>query len=131
MRPKRLRSSSATGSRPDPAAAAWNARSVPRPSASQRSRRRAISSALLNDRVEAVRDLAKARQQRNDARAQLEGTERADAAAYAAAQGAGWSTDELRKVGFDEPTRKAPGRPRRQPTTRSASVASDPASEQD
>jgi flagellar biosynthesis/type III secretory pathway protein FliH len=68
---------------------------------------------LLNDRVDAVRTLAKARQQRLDARAQLDEAERADAMAYAAAQRAGWSTDELRKVGFEEPERKAPGRPRR------------------
>ncbi len=68
---------------------------------------------LLNDRVDAVRTLAKARQQRIDARAQLDEAERADAIAYAAAQRAGWSTDELRKVGFEEPGRKAPGRPRR------------------
>ncbi|RJK92505.1 hypothetical protein [Vallicoccus soli] len=86
---------------------------------------------LLNDRINAVRALAEARQARNDARAQLDEAERADAAAYAAAQRAGWSTDELRKVGFDEPTRKAPGRPRRQRTTRSTSATSDPASEQD
>jgi hypothetical protein len=63
---------------------------------------------LLNDRVDAVRTLAKARQQRIDARAHIDDAERADAeradaTAYAAAQRAGWSTDELRKVGFDEP----------------------------
>lgn len=69
---------------------------------------------LLNDRVEAVRALAKARQQRNDARAQLDEAERADATAFAAAQRAGWTPEELRKVGFDEPERRAPGRPRRQ-----------------
>lgn len=68
---------------------------------------------LLNDRVDAVRALAKTRQQRIGARAQLDEAERADAIAYAPAQRAGWSTDELRKVGFEEPERKAPGRPRR------------------
>ncbi len=68
---------------------------------------------LLNERVDAIRSLAKARQERNDARAQLDDAERADAAAYTAAQRAGWSAEDLRKVGFDEPERKLPGRPRR------------------
>ena len=69
--------------------------------------------ALLDHRIAAVRDLAITRQARNDKRAELEDAERADAAAYAAAQRVGWTTDELRKVGLDEPDRKAPGRPRR------------------
>jgi hypothetical protein len=71
---------------------------------------------LLNDRVDAVRALAKTRQQRNDARAQLDEAERADAAAFSAAQRAGWTSEELRKVGFDDPQRRGPGRPRKQRT---------------
>ncbi|MDP9394138.1 MAG: hypothetical protein M3Q27_07725 [Actinomycetota bacterium] len=81
---------------------------------------------LLNDRVDAVRALAKARQQRNDARAHLDEAERADAAAYAAAQRAGWSAEELRKVGFEEPDRKAPGRPRRARRQRATDRAAQP-----
>ena len=71
--------------------------------------------ALLDDRIEAVRALAIARQAVAEKRGELDAVERADAAAYAAAQRAGWSTEELRKVGLDEPARKAPGRPRRAP----------------
>ncbi len=69
--------------------------------------------ALLDGKVAAVRDLAHARQLRNDKRAELDDAERADATAYAAAERAGWTADELRKVGLDAPNRKAPGRPRR------------------
>lgn len=69
--------------------------------------------ALLDNKVAAVRDLAHARQLRNDKRAELAEAERADATAYAAAERAGWTAEELRKVGLDPPDRKAPGRPRR------------------
>lgn len=71
----------------------------------------AAATRLLDDRVDAIRTLAAARQARNDARAQLDEQERADAAAFAAARRAGWTPEELRKVGFDEPDRKTPGRP--------------------
>lgn len=80
---------------------------------------------LLNDRVDAVRALAKTRQQRNDARVQLDEAERADSASYAAAQRAGWTPEELRKVGFDEPERRAPGRPRKQRTRTAATSDGD------
>lgn len=73
--------------------------------------------ALLDQRIQAVRDLAATRQSVIDKRAELQEAERADAAAYAAAQRAGWTTDELRKVGLEEPSRKAPGRPRRSRST--------------
>jgi hypothetical protein len=78
---------------------------------------------LLNDRVDAVRALAKSRQARNDVRAQLDEAERADAAAYAAAQRAGWTAEELRKVGFDEASRKPVGRPRRAPRAASTGTS--------
>lgn len=73
-------------------------------------------------RIESVRVLAVARQDVSDAReeadrqrAELEArlaqqiseAERADVAAYNAATGAGWSADELRKIGFSEPEKKA------------------------
>jgi len=67
---------------------------------------------LLDSRIQAVRSLATARQAREDKRAELDQAERADAAAYTAAQRAGWTTDELRRVGLDQPTRRSPGRPR-------------------
>lgn len=82
---------------------------------------------LLNQRIDAIRVLAKARQARTDAQAQLEDAERTDAAAYTAGQRAGWTTDELRKVGFEEPRRRTPGRPRR-PRQPRQGAASDSAS---
>lgn len=69
--------------------------------------------ALLENRIEAVRALAHARQGRIDKRGELDVAERAEAAAFAAAQRAGWSATELKKVGLDQPSRQAPGRPRR------------------
>lgn len=69
-------------------------------------------------RIDAIRGLAEVRQSSADVAeavarrlaevkretdAQLADAERADARAYAAARAAGWSIDELRKVGFDEP----------------------------
>ncbi len=78
----------------------------------------AAARALLDDKIGAVRDLAATRQTVADRRAQLDEAERADTTAYAAAQRAGWTPEELKKVGLDAPTRKAPGRPRRtRPTT--------------
>ncbi|MFC6853905.1 hypothetical protein [Aquipuribacter hungaricus] len=68
--------------------------------------------ALLDDKITAVRGLAAARQAREDARAGLAAAERHDAAAYTAALRAGWTTDELKRVGLDAPTSRAPGRPR-------------------
>lgn len=73
----------------------------------------AAARALLDTKVASVRTLAHARQHRIDKQAELGEAERADAAAYAAAQRAGWTSDELRKVGLDQPARKAPVRPRR------------------
>src|SRR5688500_10227354 len=69
--------------------------------------------ALLENRIDAVRVLARARQNRIDKGAEFDIAEREEAAAFAAAQRAGWSVDELKRVGLDQPARKAPGRPRR------------------
>lgn len=82
--------------------------------------------ALLDDKIQAVRDLAHARQARTDKQAELDQAERADAAAWAAAERAGWTPDELRRLGLDTPTRKTPGRPRR-PRTTSRNATVDPA----
>lgn len=77
---------------------------------------------LLDSRVAAVRALAEARAATDQKRAALADAEREDAAAWAAAERAGWSTAELKKVGFDPPSTRSPGRPRknrRRPTTTS------------
>ncbi|MFC3687311.1 hypothetical protein [Aquipuribacter hungaricus] len=88
----------------------------------------AAARALLDDKVKAVRVLAHARQAREDARAALEQAERADTAAYTAALRDGWTADELKRVGLDAPTKRAPGRPRSTAKTsgRSTAAASSP-----
>ena len=63
-----------------------------------------------------VRELALARQAKLDAAAAADEAERADAAAWAKALKNGWSEADLREVGFDAPSRRSPGRPRRRPT---------------
>ena len=68
---------------------------------------------LLDARMTAVRTAAATHAAMSEARDALTTAERAHADAYAAAQRAGWSTEELRKVGLDAPTRRRPGRPRR------------------
>jgi hypothetical protein len=68
--------------------------------------------ALLDTRITAVRELAATRQALIEARGVVEAAERADATAYAACERSGWTTDELRRLGLDEPARRAPGRPR-------------------
>ena len=85
--------------------------------------------ALLDDRVSAVRTLVKTRQSLADHKAKVDTAERAAAAAYAAAQRAGWTPDELKKLGLDSPHRKTPGRPRRirQPEPSDTGFSSTPA----
>ncbi len=74
--------------------------------------------ALLDDRITAVRTLAVARQHRHDKRNDLQDAERADAAAFAAALRAGWTRQELKQVGLDDPTRATSNPSRRaRPTT--------------
>ena len=72
----------------------------------------AAARALLDEKVAAVRVLAAARQAREDQRAALTEAERNDTAAYTAALRAGWTADELKRVGLDAATKRAPGRPR-------------------
>lgn len=90
----------------------------------------AAARALLDDKVTAVRTLAEARQKRENAKSALTDAERGDAAAYAAALKAGWTADELKRVGLDAPTRRTPGRPRnaRRSTATSTSTTPTPAS---
>jgi hypothetical protein len=63
----------------------------------------AAARALLDDRVESVRELVKARQRVTDLREQLADAEREDARAYQVAQHKGWGQDELRKLGIADP----------------------------
>jgi len=81
--------------------------------------------ALLDDRIEAVRTLATARQAALDKREEADEAERADSTAYQAALRAGWTADELKKVGFEKSARKAPGRPRRARSTAQPSANGD------
>lgn len=86
--------------------------------------------ALLDTRVATVRELVTARQAAIDARAALTEAERVEAAAYAAAERAGWSGDELHKLGLSGPARRRPGRPSRISNRRivnSAAVTEPPA----
>jgi hypothetical protein len=69
---------------------------------------------LLNARIEVVRALARTRQAVTDAKTHLALAERADAQAYAEAERAGWTPDELRRIGLPPPARRRPGRPRGQ-----------------
>ena len=78
----------------------------------------AAARALLDDRMHAVRALADTRASLTRAHHAVVEAERADAAAYATAQRAGWTDAELKRLGFEAPTRRSPGRPRatRRPT---------------
>lgn len=97
-------------------------------------------------RLSAIRSLAEARQNVTDVRedaarqraeldaqlTQREGdAERHDMKAYNAAVAAGWSADELRKIGFDEPDKKARTRKRAArkstPKTSTPAAAGEPA----
>ena len=87
---------------------------------------------LQEDRINAVRTVAEARQRLVDVQEEtareladlqariaerIADAERDDLRAYSAAQSAGWSVEELRKIGLSEPAKKArvqhASRPRR------------------
>lgn len=91
------------------------------------------------NRINAVRDVAVARQDLTDVREQtarelaelqariaeqIREAERDDVRAFNAALAAGWSVDELRKIGFAEPEKKVRARKRatRRQTTGAASA---------
>lgn len=97
---------------------------------------------LHDDRLTAVRSVPEARQSLNDVRDEtaheladlqariaerIAAAEREDVRAYSAALSAGWSADELRKIGFSEPDKKARTRRRstRKPTSIPAPAAAD------
>jgi hypothetical protein len=68
--------------------------------------------AKLDTRVEAVKTLAKARQNKLDKQAAATAAEREDTTAWMAAIRQGWAEDELKDLGFDAP-KKTPARARR------------------
>jgi hypothetical protein len=73
----------------------------------------AAARALLDARLAPIRDLAAAKQEREDLLAKLATVDKEYARAYTAAQSAGWSPDELHKLDYAEPTKRGPGRPAR------------------
>lgn len=72
---------------------------------------------LLNDRVAVIETLAAAAARLGQAQQSLSTAEREYASQWSAAERAGWTTAELRKVGLSEPGRKRPGRPRKSAPT--------------
>lgn len=79
---------------------------------------------LLDNRINSVRTLVAARQAVTDLQAKISDAEAADVKAYRAALADGWTADELRKLGFDEPDKKQ--RVRRRTASRKSS-SSEPA----
>jgi hypothetical protein len=77
---------------------------------------------LVDSRMTAARNVANAAVRRDEQRALLDQAQSAYAQAFSAALGAGWTLQELRKVGLDEPERTTPKRKRRaaDPTPTSA-----------
>jgi len=67
---------------------------------------------VLDTRIAAIRTLAETRANLTRARTALADAEKTDTATWAATLRAGWSDAELRRVGFEPPTRRGPGRPR-------------------
>ena len=61
---------------------------------------------LLDNRINSVRALVTARQTLDDLREQIAVAEADDVKAYRAALSDGWSADELRRIGLDEPDKK-------------------------
>ena len=69
----------------------------------------------LDTRIQAIRTLATARQNKLDRQAEAAAAEREDATAWIAAVRQGWSEDELKDLGFDTPAKKLSPRSRRRP----------------
>jgi len=80
-------------------------------SAEQAARR--LLDARRDEKIVSIRELAVARQAKLDAGAAADEADRADAASWAKAIRNGWTEADLREVGYEPPTRRAPGRPRR------------------
>ena len=60
---------------------------------------------LLDNRITSVRALVLARQALDDLRAQVAAAEATDVRAYRAALADGWTAEDLRKLGLDEPAK--------------------------
>ncbi|MGW1037607.1 hypothetical protein [Streptomyces antibioticus] len=67
-------------------------------------------------REEAFQPLAEILAKREDLQRQLAETDGPYAEAFVAAEAAGWTAEELKGIGAEEPTRRPKGRPRRQRT---------------
>lgn len=80
----------------------------------------------LSNRMDSVRELVKSRQKVADARDALGAAEDEDARRYQAALTAGWTAEELRSAGLNEPDKKLRVRKR---STRRTTVTTE-ASEQ-
>lgn len=82
---------------------------------------------LLDNRIDAVRALVKSRQTLADLQEQVEQARDEDLKSYRAALNGGWSADELRKLGIEEPAKK---RARKAPRTTRQKGAMSERSEQ-
>ena len=80
--------------------------------------------AVQDGRIESVRVRAKGRQGRADLREQVAEAEREDVRRYGAALSAGWTPEELHKIGYTEPDKVARVR-RRATSPRTSSAAAD------
>ncbi|MBK6015928.1 hypothetical protein [Streptomyces sp. MBT53] len=78
---------------------------------------------LLASRLDLIKPLAAANAERKRLQKLIDDAEKEYGAAYSAASAAGWSTDELRQMGADEPTRRPQGRPKGSRTRRTRSGA--------
>ena len=78
---------------------------------------------MLDARLAVIDRLAGAAVAVRDARTALDVAEREEAAAYAAASKAGWTDDELRRLGLARPARRTPGRPRQHARTPEVAAA--------
>lgn len=72
---------------------------------------RAAAQQLYDERMTAVDTLVAATNAARELADQLTTAERAVARAYADAQRAGWTDEDLKRIGLEVPTRRAPGRP--------------------
>ncbi|MFC8668693.1 hypothetical protein [Streptomyces sp. NPDC057199] len=83
----------------------------------------ATAETMLASRLEVVKPLAEAIAERKRLQELIDDADKAYGAAYATASAAGWTTDELRRMGAEEPTRRPQGRPKGSRTRRTRSGA--------
>ncbi|OII64315.1 hypothetical protein BJP40_00150 [Streptomyces sp. CC53] len=72
----------------------------------------ATAQELLATRMRVIAPLADAIAERKRLQELIDAVEKTYGVAYADAQAAGWTPEELRQMGADEPTRRPQGRPR-------------------